>query len=381
MTDLNKNQIENRCYGLVVIRSENSNFNADFTGNARRLPDENGTIYATDKTLKYSIRRFWQDRGKDVFVWRSHLENGNVRTRDERMAYMKSVLSKKENSQTLKYLEALSWLEKNIKIKKDALEKLTQEGENETLSSLIEYLKKNLSKDTKDKDIENMIKNGIDEYKKIITAQVFASCIDTKLFGVTYTGEGPLSLTGPLQISYGINKFSDNTNYINDILSPYPTGDDGATQSSIGKEKKVLESYYVYDFSLNPKNITTHYETDDKIAEMFKLNAEDITDLKQALKYSVTALDTTSKKDSENAILLFVTMNAENSDKFLPAMKNLVKIEKNDNKAEFDLSSVYDLLESKNDGIKKVELFYNEKNTKVIGFKEKNNNWTVDKNL
>ena len=46
----------NRVFGLALIKSINSNFNADFTGQPRTLPD--GRIYATDKALKYSIRHF-----------------------------------------------------------------------------------------------------------------------------------------------------------------------------------------------------------------------------------------------------------------------------------------------------------------------------------
>ena len=37
---------ENRVYGVQIIKSKNSNYNADFTGNPRTLPD--GTVYSTD---------------------------------------------------------------------------------------------------------------------------------------------------------------------------------------------------------------------------------------------------------------------------------------------------------------------------------------------
>ena len=47
--------------GLIIVKSKNSNFNADFTGTPRRLPDADGTIYATDKSLKYCIRKYLKD--------------------------------------------------------------------------------------------------------------------------------------------------------------------------------------------------------------------------------------------------------------------------------------------------------------------------------
>ncbi|MBU4446747.1 type I CRISPR-associated protein Cas7 [bacterium] len=326
------NEFKNRCYGLVIIKSENSNFNADFTGNPRRLPDEKGTIYATDKALKYAIRRYWVDRGKDVFVWRSHKENGTPRTRDERMDQIRLKFSKQINEVEKKLRE--SFKNRNIK---------TPE--------------------------QNMI------IYKTITSFIFSNCIDTKLFGVTYTGTGPLSLTGPVQISYGINKMPENTNYTSDILSPYADKPD-AGQTSIGKDTKNLEACYIYDFSINPKNIISHYNSSDDIQEMMQLNIKDIDALKDALKYAVTSLDTTSKKDSENVMLLFITM-PKDSNQFLPSMKNLVKISKNNGKTEIDLSELTAFLKDKT--TETVELFYNKKIIKISG--EDADGWTKKDNI
>jgi CRISPR-associated protein Csh2 len=47
---------KNRVFGCAIIKSINSNYNADFSHQPRTLPD--GTVYATDKTLKYSIRNY-----------------------------------------------------------------------------------------------------------------------------------------------------------------------------------------------------------------------------------------------------------------------------------------------------------------------------------
>lgn len=319
----------NRCYGLVVIKSENSNFNADFTGNPRRLPDESGTIYATDKALKYAIRRYWVDKGKSVFVWRSHKENGCPRTRDERMLQVRSKLTKE-----------IKQLEEEVR---------------------------SVNKSLKDDKIKPII-------DKTVTAYIFSKCIDTKLFGVTYTGEGPLSLTGPVQVSYGVNVLSENLNYTSDILSPYADKQD-AGQTSIGKDSKNLEAYYVYDFSINPKNIVTHYNSSEDIQKMMQLTVDDIGNLKEALKYAVTSLDTTSKKDSENVMLLFITL-PEGSKQFLPSMKNLIKIQKRGKKAEIDVTEVKNLLAGKED--LSVELFYNKH---IVTIQPAENKWTVVDNM
>ena len=49
-------KFENRVFGCVVVKAINSNYNADFSGQPRTLP--NGVVYATDKALKYTIRNY-----------------------------------------------------------------------------------------------------------------------------------------------------------------------------------------------------------------------------------------------------------------------------------------------------------------------------------
>lgn len=63
--------------GLLIVKSKNSSFNSDFSGLPRRLPDNHGTIYATDKALKYCIRKFLIDQDEKIFVWRRY--DGNLK--------------------------------------------------------------------------------------------------------------------------------------------------------------------------------------------------------------------------------------------------------------------------------------------------------------
>lgn len=60
--------------GLLIVKAKNSSFNSDFSGLPRRLPDNNGTIYATDKALKYCVRKYLIDQNENVFVWRRYNE-------------------------------------------------------------------------------------------------------------------------------------------------------------------------------------------------------------------------------------------------------------------------------------------------------------------
>lgn len=72
----------NRVFGCVVIKSVNSNYNADFSHQPRTLPD--GTVYATDKALKYTVRNYinknWPE--EKVFYFKS-LNEDDIREKLE----------------------------------------------------------------------------------------------------------------------------------------------------------------------------------------------------------------------------------------------------------------------------------------------------------
>lgn len=75
-------KFNNRVYGFAIVKSINSNYNADFSGQPRKLP--NGKVYATDKALKYSIRNYWKNAlGEKVFYIKSLTDEMSPRTLDE----------------------------------------------------------------------------------------------------------------------------------------------------------------------------------------------------------------------------------------------------------------------------------------------------------
>ncbi len=293
-----------RCYGIAIVKSENSCFNADFTGQPRRLPDQNGTIYATDKALKYAIRKYWVDKNLNVFVWKTFKEKDGdylPNTLEERYNYMCKIMDKK------------------------------------------------------------------------IPLDLFSECIDTKLFGITFAMKSKkekenknLSLTGAVQISYGVNRFDDNTIYSNDILSPY-ADKEGARSSTIGNESKAKEVFYVYDFVVNPKNSVDHFRNDKEVVNKMSITNDEIDSLKEALKHAVTNLNTSSKIGSENVLTLFITLK-ENSKSQIPMLKNLVKVKKEDDEAAVvDLSKITEIIDSCD--AEKTELFYNKSTIRVDGYK------------
>ena len=82
---------KNRVFGCVIVKSINSNYNADFSHQPRTLPD--GVVYATDKALKFAIRHYIRDMHTDknnernsstkVFYYTRRNENGNPLTLDQ----------------------------------------------------------------------------------------------------------------------------------------------------------------------------------------------------------------------------------------------------------------------------------------------------------
>ena len=70
-------EFKNRIFGCAIIKAINSNYNADFSGLPRTLPD--GRVYATDKALKYTIKNYIKDihTEEKVFYFKTLNENLN----------------------------------------------------------------------------------------------------------------------------------------------------------------------------------------------------------------------------------------------------------------------------------------------------------------
>ncbi|MCA4806501.1 type I CRISPR-associated protein Cas7 [Myroides odoratimimus] len=282
---------KNRVYGAVVIKSINSNYNADFSGQPRKLP--NGVVYATDKALKYSIRNYWKNAlGESVFYFKSL--NENLAPRDLKETY-----------------------------------------------------------EVKYKDIKN---DKVDVLANLLQS------IDVRLFGGTFAVKSVnLSLHGTCQITHGVNKFSENVIYTEQILSPFRNSNkEDADNSTLGSQSRLEEGHYVHHFSVNPKNI----EEDAERVKSAGVLVEDIAKLKEGMCKGASYYDSAAKSGTENELLLWVELK-EGSKVVLPSFVNLIDI--NDNR-EIDLQKVQALLKEEHiaKDVLKIELFYNKTLTKVI---------------
>lgn len=296
------NSFKNRVFGCVVIKSINSNYNADFSHQPRTLPD--GTVYATDKALKYSVRNYikknWSD--ENVFYFKSL--NEDMQPRDLEQSYI------------------------------------------EYFGEFPKVQKKDATKGRK-VILENLLK-----------------CIDIRLFGGTFArGSSNLSLHGTTQITHGMNRFVEGIIYSEQISSPFRNSNDKSTdsmQTSLGTQFKLKEGHYVHHFSVNPRNL-------DEMAALVEnegLQVNDIDKLKEALRCGVTFYDSSAKAGTENEALLWVQLKT-GSKLVLPSFVELVEV---NNDREINFLKIRELLskDAVKDEIEKIEVYYNKGIIQVV---------------
>lgn len=238
------NSFNNRVYGCAIVKSINSNYNADFSGQPRKLP--NGKVYATDKALKYTIRNYIKEvLGEKIFYFKSLTEKMAPRTLDETyLHFFKEFQNEKDKDKSKLRLEVL----------------------------------------------ENLL-----------------TCIDVRLFGGTYAGKTNVSIHGTCQITPSINKYSEDIIYSEQIMSPFKNSNEksaDSTMTTLGTQSRLQEGHYVHNFSINPKNI----EEDVARVEGQGLTDDDITKLKEGLRRGASFYDSSAKAGTENELLFWVQL-------------------------------------------------------------------------
>ena len=299
----------NRVFGCVVVKSINSNYNADFSHQPRTLPD--GTVYATDKVLKYSVRNWLKKTSPDDKVFYFKTLSPEMQPRDLGVTY---------------------------------------------ISNFGDF-PKNEGKDKDTKNRKEVLKNLL-------------NCVDVRLFGGTFAEKGvSLSIHGTSQITHGINRFPENAIYSEQISSPFRNANaksEDSMQTTLGTQFKLREGHYVHHFSVNPHNL------DDLVTLSGgqTLNDEDVAKLKAGLSRGVTLYDSSAKSGTENELLLWVQLKAD-SKLVLPSFVELVSIA-DDDKRTIDLSKVSAVLgrEHVKAAIEKIELWYDSTATTVTGVPE-----------
>lgn len=294
-------KMKNRVYGLVGIGSYMANWNADFTGRPKTIGD--GTIFGSDKALKYSVKNLWVQEGEKVLYFKSFIipdkAGGKIQPKDLGERY---------------------------------------------------------------EEIYGKPITGKEPSKEVL--QNLFSAIDVMNFGATFAVKKQnIALTGVVQVGQGMNKYEDTEVQVQDILSPFRNSEKkDADASSLGKKIVSDEAHYVYPFSVNPN----HYNLYEEIIDGFEgYTVEAYEKLRNGFMKGATALNTNSKSGSENELTLFVTCK-EGSALYLPQLDQHVDVYKNDeNQIVYDVEELTALLQSVQQEIEKVEVFYNPQKVKV----------------
>lgn len=308
-------RFNNRVYGLAIVRVVNANLNADFTGQPRTLPS--GRVYASDKSLKHSIRYYLNDVYKNeekVFYIKTLNENLNPRTLDERYT-QKGFIGGKGG-------------------------------------------------DTKKEAAKNLL-----------------TCIDVRLFGATFASKkvDNLSFHGPVQVEHAINVWHEYSplRYNEQITSPFRNPkekkgkeedvdkDNEREMTTIGRQSKLEEGHYFYPFTINPDNLSEINDVlDEKDAHW--LSTDDVDKLKEAMQKCVSWYDSASKIGCENELLIWITLR-EGSHLIMPSLSRLISLEeeKKDGICEYNLGKLKTFIQNHREAVESVDVLYDSTSCKV----------------
>ena len=233
--------MDKRVYGVIGVKSVMANWNADFEGNPKSISD--GRIFGSDKALKYTIKKMWQDEGEKVLYIKSFKED-----------------------------------EKDKKMRP------------RSLKERYEYIF----------DVADLSKQ---KESSVVLKNLF-SAIDVKSFGATFAESGNnVGITGAVQIAQGFNKYEDSQTEEQQILSPFRDGTKtDADQSTLGTKIVSDEAHYAYHFAINPDVYADYVE----MGVTDGYTDEDYKKFKEAALISATAFNTNSKVGCENELAVFV---------------------------------------------------------------------------
>lgn len=293
-----------RIFGAAIIKAVNANYNADFSGQPRTLP--NGVVYATDKALKYAVKNFLKENysSEKVFYFKRFNEEFIPYSLDDAFA-----------------------------------------------TAFPEH------KDEKDKKV--IAKDLL----SCIDIRLFGATFAKK----SKTNNVAISIHGPVQITHGVNIWHENNFYSEQIMSPFRNPNEASEDNSattLGRQSRLHEGHYLHHFSVNPKNLEDITELAGKDAKT--LSAEDISKLKEALQKGVTYYDSAAKAGCENELLVWVTLNPE-SKLVLPNFTQLIKMgkEKVDGKVQLDLSDLKTVVEANTSEIESIEISLNQASIEI----------------
>lgn len=271
--------MDKRVYGVIGISSIMANWNADFSGYPRSLSD--GTVFGSDKALKYPMKKMWDNEGRKVL-----------------------------NIKSMKFL-----------LQKDDTATLIPNSLKERYEKLF--------------DVDDLGK--CKDAKEVLTNLM--SAVDVKNFGATFAeAKNNISITGAVQFGQGINKYNKCEIETLQILSPFRDAKDKeAKNSTIGTKIINNEAHYFYPFSINP----SAYKEFVALGVTDGYTEEDYLNFKRTALVAATSFSSNSKEGCQNEFALFVETKL---DTYLPNLSEYISFEKTDvNKIKIECNMLNEL--------------------------------------
>lgn len=296
-------KFKNRVFGCAVVKAINSNYNADFSGQPRTLPD--GIVYATDKAYKYTVKNFFKAAypAERIFYFKSLNENMNPISLDE--TYVKHF------------------------------------GDYPTGNNKKQVVSYNLL--------------------SCLDIRLFGATFAGKNINISI--HGPVQINHGVNIWHENNIFSEQITSPFSNKSNDPEAERGMT--TIGRQSRLQEGHYLHHYSINPGNLSEIKLLAGQEAQA--ISTDDITKLKAAMRQGVTFYDSASKAGTDNEILFWVQLNKNSKlilPTFTDLVKALP--DKQEGKTVFDFEKVTQLLSNHYNEIESIELYVNEQSATAV---------------
>ena len=292
----NMAEFKKRVYGCAIVKAINSNYNADFSGQPRTLPD--GIVYATDKAFKYSIKKYLKDAYEkvDVFYMKTLNDNLNPRSLDERY----------------------------------------------------ENLFRAKPKDETKKDVANNLLSCLD-------VKLFGATFASGSTSVSV--HGPVQINHGVNIWKDNYIYTEQITSPFSNKASKKDEDTEKSMTTIGRQSRLEEGHYLHHFSINPGNLD---DISEIVGDGVMLNDADIDKLKVGMRRGVTWYDSASKAGCENEMLVWVELKEGSKLVLpsFATLINLEE-EKENGRCVYDFKALTNKLEDIKSSVESVEVYYN----------------------
>lgn len=201
--------------------------------------------------------------------------------------------------------------------------------------------------------------------------KMFWKFADVRQFGMVYDG---LGIHGPVQISQGIDKYGQGFTYEDDLTGRMvfeSKSDANKETRGMASREFLTEAHYIYDFSVNPKNVDFLREI--KGFEGCGYSEQDFETLIECLQYGPANVKSTQKMNCFSGFIFYAEMNNEEKT-LLANLQGKIKIEpqKVNEKVVYDITEVMSYLKNKEtiagkSIYKKIKLIFEESEIVVKG--------------